>query len=45
MGFCEAAFVSKIGGTGPFICQINGLRLALSHGAARCILVEPVGRR
>lgn len=45
MGFCEATFVSKISGSGPFICQINGLRVALSHGAARCILVEPVGRR
>lgn len=45
MGFCESAFVSKIGGSGPFICQINGLRVALSHGAASCIMVEPVGRR
>lgn len=45
MGFCETAFVSKIGGSGPFICQINGLRVALSHSAASCIRVEPVGRR
>jgi ferrous iron transport protein A len=40
MGFGESAFVTKIGGTGPFICQVNGTRLALSHGAAMHILVE-----
>lgn len=45
MGFGESAFVTKIGGSGPFICQINGTRIALSHGAAMCVLVEPLGRR
>jgi ferrous iron transport protein A len=45
MGFCESTFVTKIGGSGPFICQVNGTRIALSHGAAMCILVEPIGRR
>ena len=45
MGFGEAAFVTKVGGSGPFICQINGTRIALSHGAAMCILVEQLGRR
>jgi ferrous iron transport protein A len=47
MGFGESVFVTKIGGsgTGPFICQVNGTRMALSHGAAMCILVEPLGRR
>ena len=45
MGFGEAAFVSKIGGSGPFICQVNGTRIALSHGAAMCIMVEQLGRR
>jgi ferrous iron transport protein A len=45
MGFGEAAFVTKIGGSGPFICQVNGTRLALSHGAAMCIMVEQLGRR
>lgn len=45
MGFCESAFVSKIGGEGPFICQVNGTRIALSHGAAMGILVEQLGRR
>ncbi len=44
MGFGESAFVKKVGGSGPFICQVNGTRIALSHGAARCILIEPVGR-
>ncbi len=44
MGFGESAFVKKVGGSGPFICQVNGTRIALSHGAAMCILIEPVGR-
>lgn len=45
MGFGESAFVTKIGGSGPFICQVNGTRLALSHGAAMQILVEPLRGR
>lgn len=45
MGFGESAFVSKVGGSGPFICQVNGTRVALSHSAAMCILVEQLGRR
>ncbi len=45
MGFGESAFVTKIGGSGPFICQVNGTRIALSHGAAMCIQVEPLRRR
>lgn len=45
MGFGESAFVTKVGGSGPFIVQINGTRIALSHGAAMCILVEQLGRR
>lgn len=44
MGFGESAVVSKIGGSGPFICQVNGSRIALSHGAAMRILVEPLRR-
>ena len=44
MGFGESAFVTKICGRGPFICQVNGTRIALSHGAAMCILVEPLKR-
>jgi len=45
MGLCESAFVAKIGGTGPFLCQINGTRIALSHNAAKCVMVEKLGRR
>lgn len=45
MGFGERAFVTKVGGTGPFICVVNGCRLALSHEAAAQILIEPVGLR
>ena len=35
MGFGESAFVSKVGGRGPFICQVNGTRIALSHALPR----------
>ena len=45
MGFGESAFVTKVGGNGPFICQVNSTRIALSHTAAMCILVEQLGRR
>ena len=45
MGFGESAYVTKVGGNGPFICQVNGTRIALSHGAAMCILVEPLAVR
>ncbi|MEY4939755.1 MAG: hypothetical protein RIQ93_1490 [Verrucomicrobiota bacterium] len=45
MGFGESAFVTKIGGSGPFICQVNGTRIALSHDAAMCVWVEQLGRR
>jgi ferrous iron transport protein A len=45
MGFGESACVRKIGGSGPFICQVNGTRIALSHSAAMCIIVEELGRR
>lgn len=40
MGLGESTFVTKIGGRGPFVCQVNGNRIALSHDAAMCILVE-----
>ena len=45
MGFGESTFVTKIGGSGPFVCLVNGTRIALSHGAAMCILVEPISHR
>lgn len=44
MGFGEFALITKISGTGPFLCQINGTRIALSHSAAKNILVEQVIR-
>lgn len=43
MGFGEMAFVTKVSGTGPFMCQVNGNRIALSHSAAMQILVERTG--
>ena len=43
MGFREMAFVTKVSGTGPFVCQVNGARIALSHSAAMQILVERAG--
>lgn len=46
MGFGESACVTKISGKGPFVCQVpGGTRIALSHGAAQCILVEPLVAR
>ena len=45
MGVGESAFVTKVGGSGPFICQVNGTRIALSHSAAMCIIVEQLSRR
>jgi ferrous iron transport protein A len=44
MGFGESSFVTKVGGSGPFICQVNGTRIALSHGAAMRIIVEELAR-
>lgn len=40
MGFGEAALVTKVSGSTTSLCQINGTRIALSHGAAMNILVE-----
>ncbi len=45
MGFGESTFVTKVSGTGTILCQVNGTRIALSHGAAKNILVEQLGRR
>jgi ferrous iron transport protein A len=43
MGFSEATLVTKISGSTTSLCQINGTRIALSHGAAMNILVERIG--
>ena len=45
MGVGESTFVTKISGQGPFVCQVNGTRLALSHNAAMQIHVEQIARR
>jgi len=45
MGFGESAYITKVSGTGTILCQVNGTRIALSHDAARSILVEQLGRR
>jgi ferrous iron transport protein A len=45
MGFSESAFVTKIAGNGTILCQVSGTRVALSHSAAKNILVEQVARR
>jgi len=45
MGFGESTYVTKVSGTRTILCQINGTRIALSHGAASQILVERIGSR
>jgi ferrous iron transport protein A len=45
MGFGESTCVTKVSGSHTILCQINGIRIALNHGAARQILVERVGSR
>ena len=47
MGFGEAALVTKLFGHSTSLCQVNGTRIALNHGAAKSILVEalPAGAR
>jgi ferrous iron transport protein A len=45
MGFGESAFVMKVSGSTTILCQVNGTRIALSHGAAKKILVEQIGPR
>jgi ferrous iron transport protein A len=45
MGFGESAYVTKVSGSTTILCQVNGTRIALSHGAASSILVERIGPR
>jgi ferrous iron transport protein A len=42
LGFDESAVITKLGGTGPFLCQVNDTRITLDHGAAAQIVVTPV---
>ena len=44
MGFGEAAVITKVSGTETILCQVNGTRIALSHGAARHIYVEQIAK-
>lgn len=44
MGFGEAAVITKVSGNATILCQVNGTRIALSHGAASRIRVEPITR-
>ncbi|HEX2099304.1 MAG TPA: FeoA family protein [Candidatus Synoicihabitans sp.] len=40
LGFGESTVVTKVSGRSTIICQVNGTRIALSHGAASQIVVE-----
>jgi ferrous iron transport protein A len=42
MGFCESAVIQKIGGKRMLICELCGVRVALSNRAAENIQVEPI---
>ena len=42
IGFGEAALITKVSCTQTILCQVNGTRIALSHGAASKIHVEPI---
>ena len=43
LGFGESSQVTKVSGRSTIICKVNGARIALSHGAASQILVNPLG--
>jgi ferrous iron transport protein A len=45
MGFGESSRVTKVSGSGTILCSVNGNRIALSHDAAKNILVEQLSRR
>lgn len=42
LGLGESAVVTKVGGTGPFLCQVNGARIALGHSVAALIVITPL---
>lgn len=42
MGFCESAQVIKLSSGKNLICQVCGVRLALSRDLGNCILLRPV---
>lgn len=45
LGLGESTLVTKVSGRSTIICQVNGNRIALSHGAASQILVERTAHR
>ena len=42
MGFCESAVIEKIAGQKTLLCQLCGIRIALSDQAADHIVVESI---
>ena len=42
MGFCESSIIERIAGKDMLICQLCGMRVALSDRAAQQIWVEPI---
>ena len=42
MGFCESATIQKIRGKSMLICELCGVKVALSDRAAKKIEVEPI---
>lgn len=42
LGIVETAVLKKTGGSGPYLCQINGARLALAREAAASVFVAPL---
>jgi Fe2+ transport system protein FeoA len=44
LGFAESTLVRLIGGRGPFLCQVNGARIAIGASAAAQIVVATLVR-
>jgi Fe2+ transport system protein FeoA len=42
LGFAESTLVRLISGRGPFLCQVNGARIAVGAAAAAQIVVAPL---
>lgn len=42
MGFCESAQVIKLSSGNNLICQVCGVRLALSRELGNCIMLKPM---
>lgn len=40
MGFCESAVIERISGQSTLLCQLCGIRIALSGRAASYVVVE-----